>query len=829
MLHLHTRLAVVAGLAIACSPPAQCISWGDEPRPRTDCLGDPLPPGAVARLGTNRFKHNSAAGSVTALHFLADGQTLVSGGGDAVSIWDLTTAKELQRFAASKGLFGPAVSLSGDSKVMAITEQAEHRIQLRDAVTGNVIRHISTGESDAFPVLAVDGRTVADVRAEGPIRASGSPDGVIRLWDVSTGRLRRCLKGHDGYIHQVAFSPDGKILASVGRDSLVHLWNTTTGKETHRLKGHPHAVFSVAFAPDAQTVASGCDSCIRLWDAATGKELWNLSVFRVEALAFSPDGKTLASGCHTQVCLWDASTGKKLRELKGHDEKVTAVAFSRDSKKLASGSLDRTIRLWDLATGKERLPLPGHKTLVTTLAYAPDGKVLATGDRVGQVILWEAATGKVLQQLDRDGTDPIAALRFSLDGRRLAAGGLNRPLQCWDLAAGKLIHREELRPDFYLLTLAFAPHGRMLALGTTGADHCLTLRDLKTGRKLQSFGQSPWPPAPIAFAPDGRTLAMAPDGGRPRLWELATGKELCQLAGSTEQARPVYAPDGRTIAAVGQEDTMRLWDVDTGEELRRWKQPLPSLDWLALSPDARLLAGASADGAVCLWETTTGQERCRFPGHRGEILVLAFAPDGRTLASGSVDTTILIWDVNGPEPRGDPQHHLAAQELRDLWADLAGADAPQAHRAIGALARAPRQAVPFLQKRLHPVTIDVRQVGSLIRDLDDDKFAVRERAQERLEEFGELARPALRRTLADRPSVEVQRRVERLLEKLDQERRGPSPERLRVLRALEVLERIGSPEAQQVFATLAKGSPESWLTLEAQGAQKRLAGRPARP
>jgi hypothetical protein len=322
---------------------------------------------------------------------------------------------------------------------------------------------------------------------------------------------------------------------------------------------------------------------------------------------------------------------------------------------------------------------------------------------------------------------------------------------------------------------------------------------------------------------------MAPDGGRPRLWELATRKELRMLAGSTEQARPLYASDCRIIAAVGQEDTMRLWDVDTGEELRRWKQPRPPLDWLALSPDAKLLAGAGADGAICLWETTTGQERCRFRGHRGEIVVLAFAPDGRTLASGSADTTVLVWDVNGPELPGHPQHHLAAHELRDLWADLAGTDGPRAHRAIAALARAPQQAVPFLQKRLRPVMIDVRQMGPLIRDLNDDKFAVRERAQARLEEFGEVARPTLRHTLADKPSLELRRRVERLLERLDQERRLPLPERLRVLRALEVLERIGSPEAQQVFATLADGSPECWLTQEAQGALKRLARRPTRP
>jgi WD40 repeat protein len=717
---------------------------------------------------------------------------------------------------------------------MALEDGTQHCIHLAGVPTENTMRSIRTGDGDSFPALSPDGKILAEARAEGPIRGFGSADGVIRLWSVATGRERRVLKGHEGYITQMAFSPDGKVLASVGRDGLVHLWDVARGKELRRLKGHVHAVFSVAFAPDGKTVASGCDGSLRLWDVATGREIWNLDVFRVEAVAFAPGGRALASGCHTAVCLWDPATGKKLREMRGHEEKVTALAFSRDGQTLASGSLDRTIRLWDPATGQERRPLPGHKVPVTALAYAPGGGMLATGDRYGHVLLWEPATGKLLRQFDRDGTDLVEAVAFAPDGRRLSAAGLNLAVHCWEPVSGKLIRRVELRPELYLLALGFAPDGQQLAAGCGGQERRLLIRDVDAGANLRSVGRRwPWPPGPVVFAPDCRTLAAAPEGGPVRIWDRATGKELRTLAGSTGHVPPAFGANGKTLVAVGEERTARLWDLDTGQEVRRWQLGDFQLHGLAYSPDGRLVASSMGPdaffGTIHLWEAATGQERIAFHGNQGEIHVLAFAPDGRTLASAGTDNTVLIWDVAGvdpPEPRPRP---LTPRELRDLWADLADADAPRAHRAIGALTRAPGQTVPFLSERLRPVTLDVRRIDPLIGDLDDAKFAIRQRATAELEAFGEAARPALRRTLAERPTLEVRRRVERLLEQLDQERRMPSPERLRQLRALEVLERIGSPQAGQIFATLAQGSPQAWLTQEAQGALGRLKRRDFRP
>jgi hypothetical protein len=130
-----------------------------------------------------------------------------------------------------------------------------------------------------------------------------------------------------------------------------------------------------------------------------------------------------------------------------------------------------------------------------------------------------------------------------------------------------------------------------------------------------------------------------------------------------------------------------------------------------------------------------------------------------------------------------------------------------------------------LRRQLRPASADPGRITALIADLDSDRFGVREKATAGLEGFGELAEPLLRKALAGQPSLEARRRIGRLLEKLS----GPVtvPEQRRALRALEVLEAIGSPEARQVLRGLLKGAPEARLTREARGSLERLARRPA--
>jgi hypothetical protein len=233
-----------------------------------------------------------------------------------------------------------------------------------------------------------------------------------------------------------------------------------------------------------------------------------------------------------------------------------------------------------------------------------------------------------------------------------------------------------------------------------------------------------------------------------------------------------------------------------------------------LSPDGRALATGSKDGTVQVWEVASGQQVLSFSGHEADVNCLAFAPDGRSLASGSRDFTILLWDATVPES------HRPTKQWQGLWDRLAGKDAADARLALWEMVRVPGKSVESLRSRLRPVaTVSQERIRKLIDDLDSDRFTERQRASQDLERLGEVATPLLRKALEGRPSLEVRLRATALLTMAE----GiPSLLLLRDIRAVEVLERIGSKQAVALLREIAAGAEQARLTLEAKKALRRL-------
>jgi hypothetical protein len=263
---------------------------------------------------------------------------------------------------------------------------------------------------------------------------------------------------------------------------------------------------------------------------------------------------------------------------------------------------------------------------------------------------------------------------------------------------------------------------------------------------------------------------------------------------------------------------------------RRPVLDLPEGRAVAFAPDCRFVAVAAQEKHVLLFGVAEGKECLRLTAEAERVESLDFSPDGKRLVGGCRDSTALVWDVSdlprlAPRP---PAFRAGPKALEARWADLRRA-APVAHRAAADLAAAGEPAARYLGARLASVPApDPRLFPRLLRDLDADDFETREAATKRLRDWGAGADDALRRALGDRPTAEQKRRIEEILTA-----RAASPtasEEVRSLRAVAVLERIGSPEAQAVLRTLAKGPSEARLTKEAKGSLERLAKRsPAAP
>jgi RNA polymerase sigma factor (sigma-70 family) len=801
---------------------------------RTDRDGVLLPAGALARLGTTRLRH--AWGKVVA--FSADSRTVTSIGGDeAIRIWDVASSRLLRQLPGPAcDLTGSCIACSPDGSAVVVWRRTPPYLVMWDLAAGKELRTIPwSGNPPSALVFSSDGGTVAAARS----------DRTISLFDAGTGQERLSFPCNVRDVRQVAFSPDGKVLALASYfDGPICLFQAATGREVRRIDTKDAVL---AFSPDGKSLASASrvGKSVTLWDPTTGATQATLPLLSEESssgsapcLTFSRDGKMLAVGGNGQpIVLWDVAARKELHRLPV--SLATALVFAPDCKTVATSVLG-AIRLCDLPIGNELHPSEGHKSEVTSVAISPDSRIVASASHWGnepKICLWDATTGRLQQGLTV-GNIFVREVAFAPGGRTLVVGG-NGAVRLWDAVEGKQLREFSINgpnPEDarQVLAMRLAADGKTLAavaMDFDGKVCILWTWDVATGKELvkREVANDPYF---LCFAPDTKTLASAaPD--QVVLEDVATGKRREIRTAQPPHEPVVFSPEGQFLAVSYSLpnpppqkgiDTRVIGVYDLSKEGEPLTLETGPFGFVAFSPDGRYLATAGPDD-LRLWELASGQGVWRRPrpepsqaDHRNAFSSLAFSPDGHSLATGMPNTTVLLWDLA-------PSRDAAPTDLDRLWADLAGDNGPQSYAALWALSRAPAaKVIPFIRERLPAARgPDAERLRRLLRDLDSDDFGARRAALRELEGMRDEARPALRQALTGGLSAEVRKHLEGLV--AGPERLLHAGEVLRGLRAVEVLERVGTAEAQQVLQELAKGAPEARLTQEAKTSLERLARR----
>jgi RNA polymerase sigma factor (sigma-70 family) len=786
------------------APPAPLPIEKATPLP-ADLAGDPLPPGARARLGTFRLRHSAPVVGVT---FVLDRRVLFFASEDGrVSFWEAASGRP---FGKAQKHAGP-VALSPDGRFLAAVGEAA---LLNELWTGNTLFPLQDGDRPFRAVtFSPDSKSVAAM----------SREDTLQVWSTATGKQTGLIQGQK--FRTFALAPGGRLVAACKPNGPVRLWDPKEDKEIRQYGGADETFGAVVFSADGKhlvALAGQKEKLVRVWDVVSGRlvHAWKAGA-TADGLAISADGRTLAAGS----TLWDMATGQERGQV---DEEAAALNFSPDGSMLATADGAR-VRLWDVATRRELFRFSGHSAGIRALAASRDGRLALTLGGDGPK-MWDTTTGQE-RPVPGMSLHSVVMAGLTAEGGARLFGKTGDMVWCWDAVQKELARLPFEDAEF----LAATPDGKTAVIASY--NKLPLVWQPATGKRRVLRGLIEHGVDGAAISADGRYVAARQDtSGRRRavcVWDLTTNLERTplELKHSMDRvAALAFSPDGRTLAAVGE--AVRIWDVARGTdrtppgELQRKPSRLAvPYRAAAFSPSGRLLATAEESGVVCLWEVASGCRIDAFVGHRQPVMALAFAADGRTLISGSADCTAIVWDVNTLVTGKDAR----PVALDDLATDLAASNAGRAYRAVVGLAAAPEQAVPLLDKALWRAEApDEAKLRRLLAALDADTFAEREQATAELRRLGKAAEAALRQALADGPSLELQQRVERLLRYLE-EQSGPTQEFLGRVRAMEALEQIGTPEAQRVLENFAGRATDAELVREAKASLDRLSRRGQKP
>jgi WD40 repeat protein len=819
--------------------------------PRVDAYGDPLPPGAIARIGSTSFRHSD--GPVVWATFTPDANRLLSATSDNVRFWDLRTGKMLAELASQRDRSIRLLAASPDGKVLAV-QRLRSVIVIDTATLGDVgevqlrwPEYNKATNGVEYAAFSLDGKRLV-LDSMGTVRvvewktgtvvlsmpgervlycpaidmlaiANGDSTGDVALCRATDGTVLRTLEGKSTKAYPEAFSSDGRLLdvrTDAGRlDRRGRFWpsyittarviEVATGKEIRAFPTDPygqsvHGRHSPIgrrdlFWPDGSRIAVEDGDGWHVYSLPDGREI---TLLRHRPLRFSPDGKTLACADFAHVQLMDVATWR------GRDE-------------VSSNSGDPVVIL-------------GDNKRIATFAANGDG-----------VLVWEAESGRLLDKIALD--EPVALAGAGSPTTLFI--GQERKVTAWDVDRRKPVAEVRVSKTADVSSLRVAADGKTFAVidkdkserrswGVIQIATAILVYSSKSGKEIARLedGASP---EDMIISPDGDIVASnehndrADDESRDSrvVWDVRNRCKVTSAgwAGATN-SQAQFLRNGHLLVTVEREPNGTpyavIYEIATGAVATRLA---PHADFLVMPGERAALENVSGpaghrNGDVQTWDLATGEPLAQVERqHLGSGLVLF--PNGRRCADRLMDGTLGVWKL----PQGlleTSQPALKQQsELDAVWNSLGG-DAKGAYPASFAAAAGGGTTVRYIRRHWKLPDLDERMASRMAENLHSENVDVRALARGTLKSLGPRTMPLIRAAAVGRKDTE---KVTQEIEELSAELSGPmiaDREELRRVRAIEVLEMIGDAAARDLLRMIAQGPVEARETRYAAGALARI-------